>query len=84
MQDQPQTPVEKAIFWVEHVIRHKGAPHLRASGLDLKWYQKEMIDVFAFIFLVASLFFTIVFVIIKKIVQCFSCKKNVSNKKKNQ
>ncbi|CAL4087206.1 unnamed protein product, partial [Meganyctiphanes norvegica] len=29
IRDQPETPVERAVFWTEYVIRHKGAPHLR-------------------------------------------------------
>ncbi|XP_063834010.1 UDP-glucuronosyltransferase 2B20-like [Ostrinia nubilalis] len=32
MQDQPQTPLERAVWWTEYVIRHSGARHLRAAG----------------------------------------------------
>ncbi|XP_044268837.1 UDP-glycosyltransferase UGT5-like [Tribolium madens] len=86
MHDRPMTPVETAIYWVEHVIRHKGAPHLKSSGVDLKWYQREMIDVVVFLILVVSLILITILVIVKKLLQfVFSkSKKNVSNKKKSQ
>ncbi|KAF4519363.1 UDP-glycosyltransferase-07b, partial [Ephemera danica] len=43
--DQLETPLERAVFWVEHVLRHKGAPHLRSAALDLAWYQLYLLDV---------------------------------------
>jgi hypothetical protein len=63
MKDRLMKPLDSAIYWIEHVIRHKGAPHLRSAGLDLKWYQREMVDVIRFLVLVAvvvSLIFTLV------------------------
>ena len=45
--DQPQTPLEQAVYWTEYVIRHKGAPHLRSGALDLAWYQYFLLDVIA-------------------------------------
>jgi hypothetical protein len=48
--------MDTAIYWVEYVIRHKGAPHLRVAGLDLPWYQYHLLDVIAFIVLIGSCF----------------------------
>jgi glucuronosyltransferase len=45
--DQPFTPLQKAVYWTEYVIRHKGAPHLRSAVLDLAWYQYFLLDVIA-------------------------------------
>ncbi|KAJ8877781.1 hypothetical protein PR048_022237 [Dryococelus australis] len=45
--DQPETPIERAVFWVEYVLRHKGARHLRSAALDLTWYQYYLLDVVA-------------------------------------
>ncbi|XP_053964603.1 UDP-glucosyltransferase 2-like [Anastrepha ludens] len=46
--DRPLQARETAMFWIDYVVRHKGAAHLRAAGLDLKWYQFYLLDVFAF------------------------------------
>ncbi|XP_054737750.1 UDP-glucosyltransferase 2-like [Anastrepha obliqua] len=43
--DRPMGPRETALYWIDYVIRHKGARHLRAAGLDLKWYQFYLLDV---------------------------------------
>lgn len=38
-------PLETAIYWTEHVIRHKGAYHLRSPAADLTWYQLYLLDI---------------------------------------
>jgi glucuronosyltransferase len=43
--DQPQTPLDRAVYWTEYVIRHKGAAHLRSAAADLSWYQYLLLDV---------------------------------------
>ncbi|XP_067012380.2 UDP-glucosyltransferase 2 isoform X2 [Anabrus simplex] len=45
--DQPQSPLEKAVYWTEYVLRHKGAPHMRSAALDLWWFQYYLLDVLA-------------------------------------
>ncbi|CAB3377025.1 Hypothetical predicted protein [Cloeon dipterum] len=47
--DTLHTPLEEAIFWIEYVIRHKGAKHLRPAGQHLNWIQLHSIDVIAFL-----------------------------------
>lgn len=43
--DQPQEPLELAAFWVEYVIRHGGAEHLKSAGQELGFLQYHGIDV---------------------------------------
>ncbi|XP_053721025.1 UDP-glucuronosyltransferase 2B1-like [Synchiropus splendidus] len=43
--DQPKTPMDTAIFWLEFVMRHKGAAHLRSESFKLSWYQYHCVDV---------------------------------------
>ncbi|KAK7788727.1 hypothetical protein R5R35_013368 [Gryllus longicercus] len=37
--------LETALWWVEYVLRHEGAPHLRAASLRLAWYELLLLDV---------------------------------------
>ena len=32
-------PLDKAIWWIEHVLRHGGAKHLRAPAANMSWAQ---------------------------------------------
>nr|UEN71105.1 UDP-glucosyltransferase 391B1 [Meteorus pulchricornis] len=59
LHDRPQHPLKEAIWWVEHVIRHKGAPHLRTRSRDLSWYTIEMVDVFGFFVLLIVVLFLV-------------------------
>lgn len=46
------TGLEKAIWWIEYVIRNKGAKHLKNPAADLPSYQYYLIDVISFLFAV--------------------------------
>lgn len=47
MHDRPIKPLDLAIYWIEFIIRHKGAPHLRVAGVDIPWYKYFLLDVLA-------------------------------------
>lgn len=43
--DQPMTPIDQATYWVEYVMRNKGAPHLRTEAYKMPWYSYYSLDV---------------------------------------
>nr|CAD7463939.1 unnamed protein product [Timema tahoe] len=45
LNDQPQTAMDRAIWWTDYVLRHKGATHLRTAAVDMPWYQFLLIDI---------------------------------------
>ncbi|NWR78672.1 UD11 glucuronosyltransferase, partial [Centropus unirufus] len=53
--DRPIHPLDLAVHWVEFVMRHKGAPHLRPAAHDLNWIQYHSLDVIAFLLVVVLL-----------------------------
>ncbi|XP_067994225.1 UDP-glucuronosyltransferase 1A1-like isoform X8 [Melanerpes formicivorus] len=53
--DRPIHPLDLAVHWVEFVMRHKGAPHLRPAAHDLNWIQYHSLDVVAFLLAVGLL-----------------------------
>ncbi|XP_017482511.1 PREDICTED: UDP-glucuronosyltransferase 2B4-like isoform X2 [Rhagoletis zephyria] len=57
--DNPTIALQEASFWLEYVIRHNGAIHLKSHGAYMPLYQYLLLDVLAgvvlFLFLVVSL-----------------------------
>lgn len=43
--DQPMSPLDHAVFWIEYVIRHRGAAHLRTGSYKMPWYSYHSVDV---------------------------------------
>ncbi len=52
--DQPISAAEKITFWVDYVIRHNGAPHLKSPAANMTWYQYFSVDVIAFLLGIVS------------------------------
>ncbi|XP_032678664.1 UDP-glucuronosyltransferase 2C1-like [Odontomachus brunneus] len=69
--DLPHKPLDNAIWWIEHVIRHKGASHLHNKSQDLAWYQNQMLDVMAIALGTIALIIYIIIVIIRYLSNIF-------------
>ncbi|XP_078051520.1 UDP-glycosyltransferase UGT5-like [Augochlora pura] len=50
LHDMPYHPMENAIWWIEHVVRHKGAKHLHCKARDTELYKLLHLDVIGFLF----------------------------------
>ncbi|XP_065332904.1 uncharacterized protein LOC135934835 [Cloeon dipterum] len=81
VRDQPESPLDRAVFWTEYVLRHNGAQHLRTAATDMTWWQVHLIDVYGAIFAVLSAFLVFDYYVIK----CCCCRnKTNSNKKQSE
>jgi len=47
--DRPQKPLDIAVWWVEYVLRHQDTSFLRPLSMSQTWYEKRLLDVWAFI-----------------------------------
>ncbi|XP_037540282.1 UDP-glucuronosyltransferase 2A1 [Nematolebias whitei] len=54
--DRPMSPLDEAIFWIEYVIRNKGAAHLKSAGFSLPWYTYFCLDVAAILMAITGTF----------------------------
>uniref|UniRef100_A0A182RHS4 UDP-glucuronosyltransferase n=2 Tax=Anopheles funestus TaxID=62324 RepID=A0A182RHS4_ANOFN len=50
--DRPQSAMDLACYWVEYIARHRGAPQLHYPGADMNFFQRESLDVLAFLIVV--------------------------------
>uniref|UniRef100_A0A8B9CBQ6 glucuronosyltransferase n=1 Tax=Anser brachyrhynchus TaxID=132585 RepID=A0A8B9CBQ6_9AVES len=77
--DQPTKPLDRAVFWIEFVMRHKGAKHLRPAAHHLTWYQYHCLDVLAFLFTCAAI---AVFILVKCCLFCCRKRGRIAKRKK--
>lgn len=80
-QDQPMTGLERAVWWSEYVIRHKGAGHLRSPLLDIPWYQYLLLDVLAVLLGCFLIIFYILYVLARFLVRLLKYRRNNLEKK---
>lgn len=66
--DQPMKPLDRALFWIEFVMRHKGAAHLRTESYKLPWYSYHSVDVMLFLVTIALL---VLFIFAGLVCSCF-------------
>ncbi|KAJ7389215.1 UDP-glucuronosyltransferase 1-1 [Desmophyllum pertusum] len=81
LKDRRRTPLQETCDWIEYVLRHGGAQHLRAQVFNIPWYQYYLLDVMAFLVAIV----TVVVMVIRMICRCMCrvcCKKGDSKTKK--
>ena len=71
LKDRRRTPLQETCDWIEYVLRHGGARHLRPQVLDIPWYQYYLLNVVAFIVSIA----TMVIMAIRLACRCRVCGK---------
>ncbi|CAH1636133.1 unnamed protein product [Spodoptera littoralis] len=74
--DNPMRPGVALNFWVEHVVRTRGAPHLRSVALQVPLYQQAYLDLLAVILAVA----VVILLAVRKIISLLTV-KNMKLKK---
>ena len=63
--DEPQSSLNRAVWWTEYVIPHNWAKHLRSAALDLVWYQYLLLDVAVFLFILVAITVLVSYLILK-------------------
>ena len=75
LRDQPEHPLDRAIYWTEYVLRHKGAYHLQSPAREYSFLQYYLIDVTLFcliaIYISMKLFIKVNSIIIRILISFF-------------
>lgn len=76
-------PMDEAMFWIEYVIRHKGAVHLKSAAVNMPFYTYNLLDVIGVLIVVPI----ILFALFVKLCICLCCRsknhKITKSKKSN-
>ncbi|XP_051877213.1 UDP-glucuronosyltransferase 1A1-like [Pristis pectinata] len=76
--DRLVEPLELSVYWLEFVMKHRGAKHLQTAAHDLNWIQYHCLDVIGTLLAVALL---LVYLVIKC---CSVCLRKVKGHRKNK
>uniref|UniRef100_A0A8C3G5D3 UDP-glucuronosyltransferase n=1 Tax=Cyclopterus lumpus TaxID=8103 RepID=A0A8C3G5D3_CYCLU len=82
--DKPMKPKDSAIFWMEFVMRHKGAAHLRTESYKLPWYAYYCLDVMAVFVAFGVLIIALVWVSCRCLMGRLIRTKKTTSKSKNE
>ncbi|XP_072161474.1 UDP-glucosyltransferase 2 isoform X2 [Bemisia tabaci] len=79
LSDKPMTSLETAVYFLEYVVRHKGAHHLKPLATKIPTYQLFLIDVIA---IYGTLFFVVFYLILKLVILSWTriCKTQLKEK----
>lgn len=74
--DQPEPPMERALWWIDYVLRNPDVTFLQSEKLrEMNYAHKHSVDVIAFLVLV-----NLVLIILILKVSCYLCCKNKKSK----
>lgn len=71
LRDQLTTPLDRAVYWTEHVLRYGGASHLRSSAADMPLHQYLLLDVAAVLTVAAVLLLFLLYWLLKALTRAF-------------
>lgn len=78
--DNMVDPMDTFVWWIEYVVKYKGAKHLKSHASEMCWFSYLLIDVFiASIAVVAGTIY-LLYILLRKLL----CRKQVSAAKKKQ
>ncbi|XP_054281292.1 UDP-glycosyltransferase UGT5-like [Macrosteles quadrilineatus] len=81
--DRPYTADESAVFWVEYVLKYRGAQHLRPTSATMSFLQLYLLDVMAAIIVILLCAGFIIYSTVKALLTMIQRnRKTLSNKKK--
>lgn len=78
--DRPISPSNMAVYWVEYIAKYGNV--LQSPALNLYWWQRYLLDVYAVIFaVIITVLYTVLFIFRK--LKKFLCGSRTSTKKDN-
>ncbi|KAK7574486.1 hypothetical protein V9T40_011677 [Parthenolecanium corni] len=74
-------PMETALYWIDHVLKHKDTSHLKSASTQLSWYELYSVDVLIIVAVIFWIAMKIIGFIIRRTTQKLMSLKNVISPK---
>lgn len=82
--DNPIHPLDEASFWIEYVMRHKGAPHLKSYGSFLPLFQYLLLDILGSLLLVVFIVIAVPVYVLRRLRRALDPNNNTKVIRKKQ
>lgn len=83
MKDELMPGKKMAAYWVEYVLRHNGAQHLRLNSIGMPFYQQYMLDVWLVFVSIVLMGVYATFIALRFLYRCCSRAQLVTKVKKH-
>lgn len=83
IRDRPMRSLDRVVWWIEYVIRHKGTPYFRPAVVDMPWYEYFLLDVIAFLLVIITSAILLIYATAKYIIGRFRCTAASKKQKTN-
>lgn len=77
-------PMDETMWWIEYVLNHNGAQHLKSAALNLNIFQYLLLDVISFLLISALVIATFIFKTIVLLRLCINCYLQEKKKSKKE
>lgn len=74
-------PLETALYWIDYVIRYKGAHFMKTAAVGMPFYQYYLLDVILFILVALTLILYATFLLLRLLCRSLFKKKSEKLKK---
>ncbi|XP_055537419.1 UDP-glycosyltransferase UGT5-like [Wyeomyia smithii] len=82
--DKPMSPAQTTVFWVEYVIRHRGAPQLGSAAVQLSFVEYNLLDVYGLMVLTAAIAVKGISLVVKRMALFIGRSPKCGNSGKNK
>ncbi|XP_072949143.1 UDP-glycosyltransferase UGT5-like isoform X2 [Epargyreus clarus] len=63
--DRPMSSLDTAMWWIEYVIRHKGADFMKSKTRDMSWFKYFMLDIYLVIIVTIVALISLMVIVVK-------------------
>ncbi|EDW48199.1 GM20028 [Drosophila sechellia] len=82
--DRPLTPKQSVLFWVDYVLRHRGAPNLQSPAVHMGFVQLHNLDIYALVLAILIFLVFLTQLAVKSLLVKLLGKAKVPARKKKQ